>query len=1072
MKKILFSCAALLLAASSYAQDNALWLRNPAISPDGKTIVFGYKGDIYRVDANGGVAVPLTIHEAHDMMPVWSHDGKSIAFASDRYGNFDVFVMPATGGTPVRLTTNSAADYPYDFTPDNKQVLFGSVRNAPAVSVRFPYRIFRNVYTVPVTGGRAVLLSAAGMDAARYNKDGSKIVFQDRKGYEDPFRKHHTSAVTRDIWVMDVAKGKYDQLSAYEGEDREPVFGNNNEVYYLSEKGGISQNLFKSSLTDKSSMQQLTSFTNHPVRSLTRADNGVLSFTYNGEIYTLKEGDKPKKINVQIFNDGRESVVKNMPVSGNITEFAMSPDGKQMAFVARGEVYVTSVEGNMTKRLTNTPQQERMVNWSPDGKKVVYAAERNGNWDIFQSTIVRKEEPFFFNATLLKEEPLIATSAEEFQPLFSPDGKEVAFVENRNELKVLNIASGKTRTILPEGHNHSYSDGDWSFNWSPDSKWLLVDDEKNYFGSSNLAVLAADGKGTPFYPINSGFGEGNGKWAAEGKMMTWYNNREGRKSLAKQGSREVDIYAVFLDQEAYDKFKLSKDEFNLLKEGGDAKKDTAKSKEKDTTAKKTWQPNFDNLENRRVRLTINSASISDYVLNKDGSKVFYMAAFEKGFDLWVTEPRTGETKILAKLGGTPGGLELSKDGNTVFVSNRGSVVKVDANSGKITPVTIGSEMALNQEKEREYIYWHTWKQVKEKFYDPKLHGLDWKMYGDNYAKFLPYISNNYDFQELLSELLGELNASHTGGRYSPMIPNGDVTAALGLLYDEASTADGLKVDEVINGGPLDKASSKLRKGDIIEKIDGVAINSSFDWATLLNRKVNSNVLLSIYNPDTKQRWDEIVKPISAGEESGLLYKRWTDRMSKLVDKLSGGKVGYVHVEGMNDASFRSVYDVVMGKNKDKKALIVDTRFNGGGWLHDDLYQFLSGKKYLEFAPQGNRLNGGEPMGVWQGPSCVVMSEGNYSDAFIFPYVYKQGKLGKLVGMPVAGTGTAVWWETQIDPTIVFGIPMVATIGAENRPTENLQVEPDIRVPLPFEGFLAGTDAQMEAAVKEMLKEIK
>lgn len=1072
MKKILFSCAAILLAASSYAQDNALWLRNPAISPDGKTIVFGYKGDIYRVDANGGVAVPLTIHEAHDMMPVWSHDGKYIAFASDRHGNFDVFVMPATGGTPVRLTTNSAADYPYDFTPDNKQVLFGSVRNAPASSIRFPNRVFRNVYTVPVTGGRSVLLSAAGMDAARYNKDGSKIIFQDRKGYEDPFRKHHTSAVTRDIWVMDVAKGKYEQVSSYEGEDREPVFGANNEVYYLSEKGGISQNIFKSSLSDKSSLKQLTSFSHHPVRSLTIADNGVLSFTFNGEIYTMKEGEKPKKVSVQIFNDGRESVVKNVPVSGNITEFSMSPDGKQMAFVARGEVYVTSVEGNMTKRLTNTPQQERMVSWSPDGKKVLYAAERNGNWDIFQSTIVRKEEPFFFNATLLKEEPVIATAAEEFQPVVSPDGKEVAYVENRNVLKVLNIASGKTRTILPEGHNHSYSDGDWSFTWSPDSKWLLVDDEKNYFGSSNLALLAADGKGTPFYPINSGFGEGNGKWAADGKMMTWYNNRDGRKSLAKQGSREVDIYAVFLDQEAYDKFKLSKDEFNLLKEGGDAKKDTSKAKEKDTTAKKAWQPNFDNLENRRVKLTINSASISDYVLNKDGSKVFYMAAFEKGYDLWVTEPRTGETKILAKLGGSPGGLELSKDGNTVFVSNRGSVVKVDANSGKITPVTISSEMSLDQEKEREYIYWHAWKQVKEKFYDPKLHGIDWKMYGENYAKFLPHISNNYDFQELLSELLGELNGSHTGGRYSPMIANGDVTAALGLLYDETSTADGLKVEEVINGGPMDKASSKLKKGDIIEKIDGVAVNNSFDWATLLNRKVNSNVLLSIYNPDTKQRWEETVKPISSGEESALMYKRWTDRMSKLVDKLSGGKVGYVHVEGMNDASFRSVYDVVMGKNKDKKALIVDTRFNGGGWLHDDLYQFLSGKKYLEFAPQGNRLNGGEPMGVWQGPSCVVMSEGNYSDAFIFPYVYKQGKLGKLVGMPVAGTGTAVWWETQIDPTIVFGIPMVATIGAENRPTENLQVEPDVRVPLPYEGFLAGNDAQMEAAVKEMLNAIK
>lgn len=1076
MKKLLFTCAAWLMATATYAQDNALWLRYPAISPDGKTIAFGYKGDIYRVDVNGGVAVPVTIHEAQDMMPVWSHDGKYIAFASDRYGNFDVFVMPAEGGAPVRLTTNSAADFPYDFTPDNKQVLFGSGRNAPAASIRFSSpRLFSNLYTVPVTGGRPVLVSAAGAELARYNSKGDQLIFQDRKGYEDPWRKHHVSAVTRDIWVYDTNKDSYQQVSDYAGEDREPLFGAGDDVYYLSEKGGISQNLFKTSLSDKGKMQQLTRFDKHPVRHLSRAGNNTLCFTYNGEIYTLKEGEQPKKVGVKIFNDGRNATQKPLPVSGNVTEFAMSPDGKQMAFVARGEVFVTSVEGNMTKRVTNTPQQERMVEWSPDGKRLVYAAERNGNWDIYQSTIVRKEEPYFFAATVLKEEPLIATAAEEFQPEFSPDGKEVAYVEDRNILKVLNIASGKSRTLLPKGHNHSYSDGDWSFTWSPDSKWIVTEDQKGYFFSSNAALIPADGKGTTTYPVNSGFGENNSKWNADGKILTWESNREGRKSLARQGSREVDIYAVFFDQETFDKYKLSKDEFNLLKEQEDnarkGGKDSTAKKDSATTAKKPFQPDFNNLDNRQLRLTINSASISDYVLNKDASKLYYMASFEKGYDLWVTEPRTGDTKILAKLGGTPGSIDLSKDGNTVFVSNRGSVVKVDAATGKITPISISTELVLDQEAERAYILDHAWKQVKEKFYDPTIRNMDWKMYRDAYARFLPHISNNYDFQELLSEMLGELNGSHTGGRYSPVRPEGDNTASLGLLFDERYTKDGLKVDEVVNGGPFDKAASKMKKGNIIEKIDGQPITGKTDWAELLNRKAGNNVLVSVYDADSKTRWEETVKPITTEAESTLMYKRWVENMRKMVDKLSGGKVGYVHVQGMNDASFRSVYDEVMGKNRDKKALIVDTRFNGGGWLHDDLYNFLSGKKYLEFAPQGNLLNGGEPQGQWQRPSCVLMSEGNYSDAFIFPYIYKQGNIGKLIGMPVAGTGTAVWWEKQIDPTLVFGIPMVATIGKEGRPTENLQVEPDIRVPLRYEDFLAGKDDQLEAAVKEMLKEI-
>jgi len=339
-------------------------------------------------------------------------------------------------------------------------VLFGSARNAPAANIRFPEDLFRNLYTVPVTGGRSVFVTATGAEYAHYNSNGTQIIFQDTKGYEDPWRKHHTSAVTRDIWVYDINGKSYKQVSTYQGEDREPVFGDNNTAYYLSEKGNISQNLFKASLSAPDKAEQLTHFDKHPVRGLSRADNNTLCFLYNGEIYTLKEGQQPKKISVQVLNDGRYSVERHIPVSGNVTQFAISPDGKEMAFIARGEVFVASVENNVTKRITNTPQQERSVAWSPDGKKLVYAAERNGNWDIYQSTVVRSAEPYFYGATLLKEEPLIATEKQEFKPIFSPDGKELAYVEDRNILKVYNIASKKSRTILPEGHNFSYSDND------------------------------------------------------------------------------------------------------------------------------------------------------------------------------------------------------------------------------------------------------------------------------------------------------------------------------------------------------------------------------------------------------------------------------------------------------------------------------------------------------------------------------------------------------------------------------------------------------------------------------------
>ena len=1056
-------------AFTGMAQNNATWLRYPAISPDGKSIAFGYKGDIYIVAATGGTAMPLTIHEAQDMMPVWSHDGKSIAFASDRNGNFDVFVMPSTGGTPIRITYNSAGDFPFDFSPDDKQIIFGSARNIQASNVRFySPRLFQNLYSVSVVGGRPVLLSGAGMDRAHYNSKGSEIVFEDRKGYEDPWRKHHTSSVTRDVWTMNVKSGTYKKISDFEGEDREPVYSSTDDaVFYLSEKNG-NQNIYKKMLQATTAERQLSSFKINPVRHLSISKNNTLCFTNDGDIYTMTEDGSPKKVAVQIYNDGRQNAEKNVTVNGNVGSFALSPNGKEIAFVTRGEVFVTSVDGTQTKRITNTPQQERMVEWAPNGRSLIYAAERNGNWDIYTSSIVRKEEPYFYAATVLKEEALIATGAEEFLPKYSPDGKEVAYLENRNLLKVYNIASKQTRTLIPKGQNYSYSDGDLDFNWSPDGKYVIADDEYFGFGDSHAAIIKGDGSGTAIHPINSGFGEENIKWAMGGKMMTWTNNREGRRSLALQGNREVDIYGAFLDAAAYDEYKLSKDEYNLFKDTAVNKKDT--TVKKDTAGIKKWLPDFAGIDNRKMRLTINSSSISDYAVTPDGSKIYYLAAFEKGYDLWVTEPRTRDTKILAKLSGSPSGIAISKDGKSVFVTNNGSLLKIDE-AGKSTPINISAEMVLDAAKEREYIFEHAWRQVKAKFYDPTIHGIDWNMYKATYAKFLPHISNNYDFQELLSEMLGELNASHTGGRYTPQPVNPDATAALGLLYDETFTGNGLKITEVIAGGPADKTASKIKAGYVIEKIDGEPVTDKEDWAKLLNRKTGKNTLLSVYNPKNNNRFEEAIKPVSFGEESGLMYKRWVKLMYDKVDKLSGGKVGYVHVQSMNDGSYRTVVDEVMGRNKNKQALIVDTRFNGGGWLHNDLNTFLSGSTYLGFQPQGNRVAATEPMDRWQNPSCVLMSEGNYSDAFIFPYAYKANKMGKLIGMPVPGTGTAVWWETQIDPTIVFGIPMVATIGKENRPTENLQLEPDIKVPLNYEDFLNGDDTQLDAAVKEMLKEI-
>ncbi len=1067
-----------LFSVVSFAQNSqeniARWLRYPSISPDGSHIVFGYMGNIYKVSTQGGVAVPLTSGDAYYTRPVWSNDGQTIAFSSDRYGNFDVYTMPANGGALTRITFHSADDYAYDFTPDNTKILIGSARPAPAESVRFPgVSYFKNLYTIPVKGGRPYLVTAAGAENAHYNSDGTKIVFQDKKGYEDYYRKHHTSSITRDIWVYDIADNTYRKITKNNVEHRVPSFSADGQaIYYTNEKSG-DLNVYKRALNGGQATQ-LTQFKDFPVRALSVSDNNKMAFTWKGDIYTLTEGQVPQKLTIRVLNNTGYNTLEHKDIS-SVSEFAVSPNGKEIAFINRGEVFVTGVDIKQTKRITNTPQQERMITWSPDGKTLVYSGERDGSWNIYKVTLKHPDEEFFYAATTLKEEPLIATEAEEFQPHFSPDGKKLAYVENRNILKVRDLKSGETVTILPEGRNYSYSDGDWGFEWSPDSKWLLVDDSKGYFSISNTALISADGEGKIVHPVNSGFGDSDAKWALEGKMMTYKSTKLGRKSLAYQGSHEEDIYAVFFDQKAYDDFTMSEAEYKLMKE---REKDEKKEDDKDKKKKKDKKDdevepidiNLDNLDHRKVRLTINSASISDYVLSKDGSKLYYLAAFQKGYNLWVTEPRTRETRILAKLNGSWSKLKLSDDGKTIFLSNHGRLKKVDAKSGKVSSIPISGDMIVNHEAERQYIFNHAWRQVKAKFYDPTIHGIDWKMYQTEYAKFLPYINNNYDFQVLLSELLGELNASHTGGRYYASSDNAEHTATLGLLYDQKYQGEGVKISEVIAGGPFDNADSKVKAGDLILAINDHKIGAGENWNQYLTNLKGKNVRITF--KDGGKTFEETIKPISFGAQHNLMYERWVHTMQQLTDSLSNGQLGYVHVKGMNDGSFRHVYDEVLGDNIGKKALIVDTRFNGGGWLHNDLNTFLSGKKYLEFRPQGHKTKGGEPVDRWSKPSAVIMSEGNYSDAFIFPYVYKQNGLGKLIGMPVAGTGTAVWWERQIDPTIVFGIPMIATVGAEGRPTENLELEPDIKVELPYNKFLDGIDTQLKAAVKHLLEVVE
>lgn len=1083
MKKILLSAAACVLTGWALAQESPLWMRDCTISPDGTTIAFTYKGDIYTVPVSGGRAMQLTSHPAYDTAPVWSPDSKKIAFASDRMGSLDVFIVSREGGVPQRLTTHSGSETPIVFK-DNGHVLFAAAIQPSAEDMQFPSGTFNQVYEVSVEGGRPRMFSSMPMEHISIRKDGKQWLYQDKKGYEDPWRKHHKSSIARDVWMYTPGTpGSYAKLTAFRGEDRDPVWAPDGEsFYYLSEENGTF-NVFKRRLGSASSTQ-ITRHTVNPVRFLSIAENGTLCYGLDGEIYTLAPGKQPKKVKIEIMSDRLDRDVIRQVLQNGVSEMAVSPDGDEIAFIVHGDVYVTSVEYKTTKQITDTPEQERDVDFSPDGRSLVYASERDGLWQIYQASLVKEDEKQFTYATEIKEERLTKSSKTSFQPQYSPDGKEVAFLEDRTAIRVMNLKSKKVRTVMDKKYQYSYSDGDQWFQWSPDSKWILSD----FIGvggwnNKDIVLLKADGKGEMHNLTQSGYNDGRAKWVLGGKAMIWSSDRAGFRSHGSWGA-ESDVYIMFFDLEAYEKFRMNDEDLALYEEAEkerkmkeakekaeqDKKKKGKKHKKDDKKEKEeeeTLAFDLENCRDRVMRLTANSSLLGDALLSKDGNMLYYLTSFEGPQDLWVRDLKEGSTRILVK-GIGRGYLVQSKQGG-IFICGGGGMREIDMRSGRPERIEFEAFFNYRPYAEREYIFEHAWQQVKDKFYMKDLHGVDWNGYKKVYEKFLPYINNNYDFAEMLSELLGELNASHTGARYSGR-GGAMPTASLGVFYDETYKGDGLKIKEIPAKSPFAQIKTKVTEGCIIEQIDGREVKKGEDYFPLLEGKVGRKIRLAVYNPDTKERFEETIRGIGAGQWNEVLYHRWVERNRAEVERLSGGRLGYIHIEAMNSESFRETYSELLGRYRHKEAIVVDVRHNGGGWLHEDLMVLLGGKEYQRFVAQGQYI-GSDPFNQWTKPSCMLVCEDNYSNAHGTPQLYQALKLGKLVGAPVPGTMTAVWWENQIDPSLVFGIPQVGCVDMEGNYAENHELEPDVLIYNSPADVLQGRDAQLEAAVKTLLDEL-
>ena len=1053
------------IVAQENNSDRPLWLRHPAISPDGQHIAFVYGGQIWRVPAGGGEALPLTSALFYAAQPVWSADSSKIAFASTRHGNADVFVMPAHGGDIRRLTFHSSNDAPYAFSPDGQSVYFGSVRLGDAQEAFGGYSLggAGQLYSVPVGGGRErLVIPLQALDVAP-SPDGRTLLYTNRPSQENEWRKHAVSEAARDIWAFDMTKATHQQITTFRGEDRDALWSADGKtVYYLSERSG-SFNVWRQPFDGEGEPVQVTFHQNHPVRFLSRTDQGDLVYGYDGEIWKLAKGVKePVRVEVRIAQGSLLAGDFYAKVNDAATEIAASPDGTQLAVVARGEVFVVETASGKTRRITTTPQHERDVRFSPDGRSVLYVSERGGQWDAFETTSATPDAKSLLAPGPLKETPITNTATDVLQPAYSPDGQRIAFLEDRKRLVILDRKTGKTTTALPDGLLFSYHDNDLPFTWSPDGRWLAAT-TGSAASQFEIHLVDASGQKPPVNISRSGFQEFAPVFSPDGKTIYYLSTRAGLRTTDAKDA-EADIYATFLTQDAYDAFVRPADQ---AVHAAAAAKDAP-------PATPTWEPQLDRLEFRSGRITPFSSNINMFRIAADGKSLLWVStsatAGMTGYRINLGAP--GMSQVFAKPPSPIDSYATDAKGEALYFFSAGGIERIKLADGSAATIPFAAEMAYDQRGEMAYLFEHVGRLTQQKFYRADMQGVDWAFYRKEYARFLPHIIHWEDFAEMLSEMAGELNASHMGSAFSQPVSYGDATAALGVYYDHAFQGLGMRIVDVLKQGPAGRADSQLRPGATILAVDGAPITPDMDIYPLLNHKASVPMRLTIQPASGGNPVEEVVTPTPFENDLIAAQTRWVERAKETTRRLSNGRLGYIHVPLMNTASYQTFYSQLFGSDfTDKEGVVVDVRFNGGGNLANQLIADLSASAAGASIDRDGRFITSIPEKRWSKPSILLANAYSYSDGSIFPHLYKQARLGAFVGDPVPGTGTSVWWVPMIGGKLKYGIPEIGRKDLQGHWFENTEDQPDIPVRRTPDSIEEGRDFQLERAVEQLLGQL-
>jgi tricorn protease len=1111
------------VVVTAHAREPIHLANNPDLSPDGSVVTFDWNGDIWTVPSRGGAAHQLTTHPARDSQPKFSPDGKQIAFISDRDGSSQVYVMAASGGTPRQITFNTAGFALNGWSPDGKKVLVSSQRDN---YWRHAERFF--LINVDSRSGEEMLFDDYGANG-QLSPDGTKLLFT-REG-APWWRKGYHGSQAGQTWLYDLKEKAFHELLNEPSGNLWPLWKPDGSGFYYVGGAGRAHELWEKDFTSSAGRQLTTQpEDNSVVYPCISRDGSTIVFRRQFDLYRLQPGKGPAQL-IEIYADvdrSAEKIERRSLTSAN--DVAFSHDGLEIAMIAGGDLWVMDTELREPKQISATPEEERSPVFSPDGNSILFISDRDGKCEIYRATRGDATK-YWWQNDHFKIDRLTGDGEQKSTLTWSPDGSHVAFIKGRGELCTM-TPDGKTLKTILKSFSHP------EYDWAPDGKWLVYSAEDEDF-NRDVFIVPIDGSRRPFNVSRHPRNDSNPVWSPDGKLIAFTGQRGEERDIFYVWLRAEDAETSGHDrtvEKALEKMNKGRRPAAGPRSPMTEGSSDGSSNRADASKAGTSQPptkrfsvaiDWDGLNDRVHRVSIPNVNEMNLIWSSDSRKLIFTGAVDSRLAMYYVEiPDDVRPKLFATQLMTRTRL-LAKSGQLVGLSNgipfslaldptgKPRVAAESASGGALAPSSTpgprraggaataaapsassegGYRFTALQEvdlsKHHAAVFDLAWRTMRDQYYDEHLGNCDWSKIRSAYIGMAAESPDAEALGTVINLMLGELNGSHLGWyggirnlaqrRNGPQVEDPsagrwrEMTAHFGARFDPEYRGPGLKVRDVVPGTPADHHKSRLNPGDLITQIDGKAVDLSMDLTTVLNGPAARDVTLTVKGKDGSER-RIVMRPTNVTEVRRLLYDKWIKDNKAAVDKLSGGKLGYLHIAAMDSTSFLKFEEQLYAAGAGKDGLLIDVRENGGGSTADQLLTALTQPVHAVTIPRGGTPGYPQDRKVyatWSKPIVVLCNQNSFSNAEIFSHAIKTLKRGQLVGVPTAG-GVISTGATTIMDAGLLRLPGRGwfLIGDGQDMELNGAVPQHVLWPQPGE-MPAGKDRQLDKAVQVLLEDVK